>query len=174
MEVTCRKLGKRDIPAYREIRLDGLARDPEGFGTTYEEEVGLKHLWMEKYLEEEAEHPFVTGAFSAGVLIGIAAFSRDHHRKTRHRGLITQVYVRPESRGAGVGKRLLGALIVTAFSIEGIEQIELGVVTTNQNAVRLYERSGFSVYGVQPRYFKVDGQYRNQLFMQLLKDTYAA
>jgi RimJ/RimL family protein N-acetyltransferase len=43
------------------------------------------------------------------------------------------------------------------------------VVSTNAAAVRLYERLGFTSYGIQPRNTKQDGVYYDQQCMQLLK-----
>ena len=64
----------------------------------------------------------------------------DRGRKTAH---ITDFYVRPEARGQGIGKALLGALIEPARA-NGLDHISLEVLLRNAEARRLYERLGFA------------------------------
>jgi ribosomal protein S18 acetylase RimI-like enzyme len=64
----------------------------------------------------------------------------DRGRKTAH---VTDFYVRPEARGRGVGKELLGALIDPARA-NGLDHVSLEVLVRNADARRLYERLGFA------------------------------
>jgi ribosomal protein S18 acetylase RimI-like enzyme len=64
----------------------------------------------------------------------------DRGRKTAH---ITDFYVRPEARGRGIGKALLGALIDPARA-SGLDHVSLEVLLRNAEARRLYERLGFA------------------------------
>ena len=65
-------------------------------------------------------------------------------------------------------------MIERAFSLDGLEQIQLSVVAGNGAAIRLYEKLGFKAYGWQPRYFKVGERYMDQQFMQLLESEYGS
>lgn len=51
--------------------------------------------------------------------------------KNRHKGHILSIYVRPESRGQGVGKALLQEVIAQAKLLVGVEQLHLMVITSN-------------------------------------------
>ena len=56
------------------------------------------------------------------------------------------MWVAPEARGQGLGRRLLEA--VEGWAREaGYGLIGLGVTTTNEAAIRLYERSGYTDLG---------------------------
>jgi ribosomal protein S18 acetylase RimI-like enzyme len=68
----------------------------------------------------------------------------DRGRKTAH---VTDLYVRPEARGRGIGKALLGALVEPARK-SGLEHVSLEVLLRNADARRLYERLGFAAVDV--------------------------
>jgi RimJ/RimL family protein N-acetyltransferase len=112
------------------------------------------------------------GAFNDGKLIGIVGFDRMERQRARHRGEVAQMYVDAAYRGQNVGERLLRGLVEQAFSVEGIEQLQLSVIAGNNAAITLYEKVGFKAYGLQPRYFKVGDRYMDQLFMQLFISDY--
>lgn len=59
-------------------------------------------------------------------------------------GWVTQMGVRPEWRGKGIGEAIL-SYALTAFAAEGIERAALEVATNNPVAQALYERMGFTV-----------------------------
>jgi RimJ/RimL family protein N-acetyltransferase len=54
----------------------------------------------------------------------------------------------------------------------GVEQVHLTVVAENSAAVRLYERIGFTSFGVQKDYFKAGEKSWDQNFMQLRKGDF--
>jgi GNAT superfamily N-acetyltransferase len=62
---------------------------------------------------------------------------------------IAAVYVRPDHRHAGLGRRLLEAAIAWGRE-QGCVQVELNVLAGNP-AHRLYEKMGFGVYEMQLR-----------------------
>jgi ribosomal protein S18 acetylase RimI-like enzyme len=57
-----------------------------------------------------------------------------------------QMWVAPEARGRGVASALLDEAVVWARTI-GARLVRLGVVISNQAALRLYLRHGFSKAG---------------------------
>ncbi len=77
------------------------------------------------------------------------------------------MYVAPEVRGQGIGKQLMQALLTRCTTISGVEQIHLGVVTTNVAARHLYETLGFRTYGVESHALKDGERYLDEAFMSL-------
>jgi ribosomal protein S18 acetylase RimI-like enzyme len=73
------------------------------------------------------------------------------------------MYVRPQSRRAGVGRRLVETII--DFARERVELIQLSVVTDNEQARRLYASLGFVEYGIEKNALKQDGRYYDELLM---------
>lgn len=76
----------------------------------------------------------------------------------------------PEVRGQGLGARLAAAAIERAWT-EGLERIELEVFASNERAIALYRRLGFTVEGVKHRARKLDGRYDDNVFMALMKEA---
>ncbi len=116
----------------------------------------------------------MSGAFDGEPLIGITGFNRMARKRASHRGEVVQVYVEPAYRGRNIGEKLLRYTLDYAFGLEGIEQVQLSVITSNTTAIKLYEKLGFKTFGIQPKYFKVDNGYLDQQFMQLFKSDYSS
>jgi RimJ/RimL family protein N-acetyltransferase len=70
-------------------------------------------------------------------------------------------------RGQGIGRRLAAAAIEAARAA-GMERIELEVLATNVNAIRLYEKLGFVHEGVKRRARHLDGAWEDNVMMALL------
>lgn len=77
------------------------------------------------------------------------------------------MYVIPEKRGNGFAKMLLKTAIEQAKRTQGIEQINLTVVSTNVSAKRLYDSLGFEQFGVERRALKVGKAYFDEIHMVL-------
>lgn len=66
---------------------------------------------------------------------------------------LANIAVAPEARGAGVGGRLLDAMLVYAAAA-GAQAVYLEVRVSNEVAQRLYARAGFTVVGRRRRYYR--------------------
>ena len=174
MDIIIRKLQPHQSAIYRVVRLACLKNNPEFFGTTYEEEVLNPKFFFETYIETNSQDHVMFGAFDSEQLIGITGFNRMARKRASHRGEVVQVYVEPAYRGQNIGEKLLRQVLDYAFGLEGIEQVQLSVITSNTTAIKLYEKLGFKTFGVQPRYFKVGDGYLDQQFMQLFKSDYSS
>ena len=173
MKLSYRILQGHDVAAYRHIRLEALLNFSANFGSTYQAEKAKPKLAFETYIEQQTPGKFIVGAFDNDVLIGICGFAAEEGERSRHRGTVIQMYVQAQYSGKSVGLQLLQAVIQAAFNLPGIEQLVLGVITTNISAVKVYEKAGFTTFGVQHNYFKEDdGSYLHQQFMALYKNGY--
>lgn len=164
-----RLLTEADAEAYRVLRLRALRENPEAFGATYEE-------WVIRPLAAVAERlriatdpleRFTLGAYDEGTLIGTVTFGRETAAKTQHKGVITGMFVAPERRGQKIGRALMQAAIARARALPDLEQILLGVVTTNVSAGALYRALGFEPYGLERHALKQDGRYYDEHLMVL-------
>ena len=157
--ITVRRLFSEDAALFREIRLEGLRRDPDAFASTIEEE-GEKPL---KFFVERLAASAVFAAFRGAELLGVAGFYIQPGPKHAHKGMLWGMYVRPQARGAGVGAMLVEAVIEHARA--HVELIELSVISENAAARRLYERFGFEQYGLEKRAAKYRGRYHDDVLM---------
>jgi ribosomal protein S18 acetylase RimI-like enzyme len=165
-EVHIRPTRESDAAAYRELRLAALRDHPEAFGADYESLVARSiEQWQERLREGAGgDHGITYVAVAQGQLLGMTALQRGDLPKLRHWAHIFGVYVRPEWRGLGIADALLEACAAYAGTL-GLRLLKLGVVTTNASAIRLYQRCGFRVYGVEPEAIQHQGVYYDELLM---------
>ena len=67
----------------------------------------------------------------------------------------------------GIGTALMNALIEFAKKSGKAEVIHLGVKAGNSNAITLYKKMGFEEIGVYKKFFKIDGNYYDEILMNL-------
>src|SRR5690349_19766536 len=173
MDIIIRKLQPHESTIYREVRLACLKNAPQFFGSTYEEEILNPKFSFETYIETDSPEHVMFGVFDGERLIGITGFNRMARKRASHRGELVQVFVEPGYRGQNIGEKLLRHVLDYAFALDGIEQVQLSVIASNQTAIKLYEKLGFQSFGVQPKYFKVGDSYMDQQFMQVFKSDYS-
>ena len=161
-----RLLSADDASAYWDFRLEALEREVEAFSSSASEHRAVSLQDVKSRLGPDPEN-FVMGAFQEDRLVGTAGFYREKGPKTRHKGRIWGVYVTHQVRGQGVGRALMGALLQRASSIEGIEQIELSVATTQAAAAALYRSLGFESFGREPRALRIGDRYVDEEYMVL-------
>lgn len=73
----------------------------------------------------------------AGALVAVGRTAHSNGWTT-----LTRLYVKPELRGRGVGRELIGRLLASA-KVDGISKAFLQVDLKNQSAIGLYESLGF-------------------------------
>ncbi|MGJ8594194.1 MAG: GNAT family N-acetyltransferase [Aquaticitalea sp.] len=172
MNITIQKLLPNHSTSYRELRLECLKNYPQYFSTNYADELTKEKLYFQSFIEQSDTDNFVIGAFDGQTLIGISGFKRHEAKKTEHAGIVVQVYVNPEYQGNTIGTDMIKATLDAAFKIEGIEQIEIGVISTNENAEKIYTKMGFEVFGLHKNYLKIDHHYYDHKMMMVFKNTY--
>jgi RimJ/RimL family protein N-acetyltransferase len=160
MPIVIRVLTTEDAALYREIRLEGLRESPEAFGSTFDAENGRSLEWFAERLRNRAG---TFGAFDGEELLGTAGLRIGEGQKEAHKGTLVGMYVRARWRRAGVGRRLVQAVL--DFACEQVEIVQLSVVRENESARRLYASLGFQEYGLERRSLKQDGRYYDEVLM---------
>ena len=160
-----RELGPQDAETYFQIRLEALSKNPEAFGSSYEEE---RKESADKYKDRfQATDSFTYGAFTNTKLAGVITLLTEKRMKLRHRSTIVAMYVTSDMRRNGIAKALMNEAINKARTLDGIEQIYLTVVSSNHAAKKLYTSLGFEVYGTEKRALKIDQTYLDEDLMVL-------
>lgn len=160
-DIAIRRLLAADAEGYRSIRLAALADAPEAFGS----DVATESASPVDAFANTLRSGYVAGAFAGERLVAIAGFRALEREKTRHRGDIWGVYVAPDARGTGVGRRLMEHVL--DYARTQVLQVHLAVTASNGAAVALYEHLGFIRYGTEPRALKVNGRYLDEHLMVL-------
>ena len=78
---------------------------------------------------------------------------------------ITNIAVRPEMQGNGIGEMLLRSLM-EAGRQEGIVRFTLEVRTGNEKAIRLYEKCGFASVGRRKNFYSFPTEDANIMWTQ--------
>ncbi|WP_091187800.1 GNAT family N-acetyltransferase [Paenibacillus catalpae] len=161
-----RVLNESDAELSHKLRLQSLLGNPEAFLTTYEIQAARPIEEIREQLKPE-DGRFTLGAFQAGKLVGSVTFVREFKPKIIHKGNIYAMYVAPEARGQGIGKRLVAELVRKASTLDGLEQINLTVISENAAAKALYASCGFEVFGIERNAMKAGDQYWDEENMVL-------
>lgn len=156
MMVQIRPVAVEEASTLWDLRLEALRTVPEAFGSSYEEALETQPEAVRAKIEE-TDNQFVLGAYADGQIVGMAGFLRETARKTRHKGFIWGVYVKADYRKHGAGRALIEGIIERAHRMDGLEQIQLTVVTKNTGARNLYESLGFRSYGLERNALIVNG-----------------
>ncbi|GGB34070.1 N-acetyltransferase [Lentibacillus populi] len=160
-----RQLNDKDAEKYLEIRLQALQTNPEAFASSYQEEKQYPLEVFQNRLKDD--HSYTFGAFENEKLFGVVSLVKEQKIKIKHRATIYAMYVVPERRGNGIGKKLLAEAIKQAEKLNGIEQVHLSVVSNNESAKNLYRFLGFETYGIDKRALKIDDRYYDEELMVL-------
>lgn len=161
---TVLRLGAEDAANFRELRLDGLRRHPEAFGASYEDEARQSPQDFRPRLESGTV--FGIRRKSRSDLDGIAGLYIPETIKTRHKGVLWGMYVRPEARCMGLGSALVARVIEHSTNL--VEELTLAVGAANEHAMNLYARVGFNCYGFEERALKIEGRYNDEVLMRLV------
>jgi ribosomal protein S18 acetylase RimI-like enzyme len=118
---------------------------------------------------QDRNDSFTLGAYDGDVLAGVVSFVREgeQREKLRHKGFMSSMYVTKNYRGQGIARLLLEEVIKRAGAIEGMEQINLIVISSNTAAQQLYKSFGFEKFGTEKQSIKWKGRYFDEDLMSL-------
>lgn len=94
---------------------------------------------------------------------GFLAAQRGFANRIRHSAYIV-VGLLKEYRGKKLGTKLFEELEKWAIE-KNITRLELTVVKSNEAAIKLYEKSGFSIEGIKENAMIIDGKYVDEYYM---------
>ena len=154
-----RPLTPSDAVAYRAIRLEGLKLNPEAFSSTFARENAMGLDWF----AERITKGNVFGGFVEDDLVGVAGYRPHEGAKVSHKAGFWGMYVSARARNLGLGQRLMEAVVDHATG--RVEQLQLGVASDNEAAIRLYSKMGFAEYGREMKALKQDGRYSDEILM---------
>ncbi|MFC4259343.1 ribosomal protein S18-alanine N-acetyltransferase [Marinobacter lacisalsi] len=141
-----RALAEPDIPEILEI-----------------ERLGYSHPWSEGVFRDSFRSEYtVLGVEQCGQMAGygvLAALYDEAH--------LLNLCLRPASRGRGLARQLLRALLRAAV-MQGMHRVVLEVRASNHVARKLYESEGFAVVGERPGYYP-DGATREDALVMILE-----
>jgi phosphinothricin acetyltransferase len=140
----------------RRIYLEGIATG----NATFETSAPTWEAWDKGHLPE-----LRLVAVEDGAVLGWSALSPVSERCVYEGVAEESVYVAVGARGRGIGRLLLEELISRSEQA-GVWTIQTGIFPENDASLRLHEHVGFRVLGVRERLGKLDGVWRDVVFLE--------
>jgi len=82
------------------------------------------------------------------------------------------IIVQKQFRDMGIGRRLMDMAIRESKKLNNKEKIILSCFSNNERAIHLYKKFGFKEVGVRKAQFKIEGEYYDELLMELFIEDY--
>jgi ribosomal protein S18 acetylase RimI-like enzyme len=133
-----RRLRPDEWERFRSIRLRALAQSPDAFGATLAEETALSDADWQGRADPPDGAVFVVDGPDDLIALGIGGLAPGFPDAAA----AYSMWVDPAERGKGLGTALIDAIKAWAKDA-GYANLGLGVMTTNTQAIALYERLGF-------------------------------
>lgn len=157
-----------DLDAFKAIRVESTIDAPESFRATVDEMKSKPIETFRKQLLGQADKMTFIGAYDEIDLVGVAALYYEKSEKLSHKATVGSVFVTRSHRGKGIGKKLMRELLRLGKEEENLVQLNLTVTTTNEVAVTLYKKLGFTIFGTEKNAAIVEGRSYDEHYMQLV------
>ena len=161
MDIKIKLLEAADWNEWHPLRLEALQAEPAAFCSSFEEESHWTMQEIQAYLERND----ILGVWINDEFIASAGFYRQNSLKTQHKGVLWGLYVKPAYRNQGIASQLISAIITLARA--QVTQLHLMVTANNPNAMMLYQKHGFKIYGTEPHALKIEQDFFDQHLMVL-------
>ena len=136
---------------YRSLMLTAYGDEPLAFTATVAEREPLPLEWREARVQPDpGAEQMVMGAFVKGQLVGVAGLRLRRRPRTRHKAILYGMFVLPEFRNQGIGRRLVASGLEHARATAGIRLVQLRVTESNLPGIHLYRSCGFTTFGTEP------------------------
>ncbi len=154
-----RTLQESDQTVYSGLWRSAIVEQDEFFRISIEDEPSPQI--QTKFSNES----FTLGAFIDSNLVGTVSIERDLRAKLKHKALLFRMFVHSSAAGKGVGKALIKETFVHAKNIQGLRQLYLTVLDTNERAIHLYTSVGFEIFAHEPESVKIKTKFVGELQM---------
>ena len=124
-----------------------------------------ERVWNEERISKNLkdENNLVLGVIDDEKIVGFLTAQRGVFRRIRHTAYIV-IGIQKNYCNRKIGTKLFQMLDDWALQNK-IVRLELTVVCENKGAIRLYEKSGFSIEGTKKKTMYVDGKYVDEYMM---------
>ena len=165
MTVTIRVAEAADAESIAAIHNQGIEDRIATLDTTLRTPEVTRH-WLDK---RGPRYPVLVATAASGgsapELVGWGSLNRFNPRSAYDHVADFSVYVRRDSRGQGVGRQLLDALVDRARA-HAFHKMVLSALARNEAGVALYESAGFSRVGIYREMGWLDDQWVDVLLME--------
>ena len=98
-------------------------------------------------------------------VVGWAALSATSNRTVYNGVAEVSIYIAKNYANYGIGNSLLSELVSTSEN-EGIWTLQAGIFPENESSIAIHSKNGFKTIGVREKLGKMNGAWRDILFME--------
>ncbi len=169
-QIVIKPLLPKEWQKYRDIRLEALRTNPTAFLNTFEDVKKYPEEKWRKQLEQSQKRDgaFYLFAFDGEKVIGMNGAYWVKKPVIKHIAEVFGVFVNPNYRGKGIGKRLMEGVILEIKKNHQFTKIKLGVNAENIPAFKLYESFNLKVVGKLEKELKFGEKYCDELLLELI------
>jgi len=154
-----------DVQPYRALMLHAYAESADAFTSTPEERAKAPPQWWMQRIAPANGLGLAVGAWQAGALVASVAVEFSDKPKTRHKGHVVGMYVRPQARGQGLARRLMLEVLAQCGQRPDLRVLNLTVTEGNAPAQQLYQSLGFASFGVEPMAIRTPEGFKGKVHM---------
>ena len=127
-----------------------------------------EHEWLEKAMNEKYNFAIVTT--NDDLLIGnISLMNVNEIDKTAELG----IFIGDKNyHSSGYGSEAIKLILNYGFNYINLNNIMLRVYSFNIGAIKAYEKCGFKTFGIWKESHYFDGEYHDEIFMNIMKDDF--
>jgi RimJ/RimL family protein N-acetyltransferase len=119
--------------------------------------------------EVKSKGNMYTAVERSGKVVGIARVLKGELQMKKHTGIF-RTWIHPDSQGLGIGKEVMKYTLSWGQS-NNLHKLWLTVFSGNEKAVKVYEKVGFIIEGIQKNQVIIDGQFEDEIFMAYFFET---
>ncbi|MBX9703058.1 MAG: GNAT family N-acetyltransferase [Silvanigrellaceae bacterium] len=168
--ILIQKAKKSDLNQLKKLRLRSILEEPVMLSyTSFMEEKKQNRLWWKFFFFSKHNYTFTLS--NKNKIVGFVRFEKKFGFKAKHKGTIQSIYIIPEERDKGFGKKLLIAIIEYLFSLKLVTKIDIVVCSLNHKMLKIVESLNFKEWGEEPRaIYYMGSYYSDKLFYLAQKE----
>ena len=164
--VTIRHAEPSDLAAIR-----ALYAEPSSYANTLQTPFTSEAYWAKK-LPFDDPNFIVLIALNSERLVGQLSLEMNTRPRRRHVATLG-MGVSEAARGQGIGSALMRTALDVCDQWWNIRRVEIEVFTSNEAAIALYKKFGFSIEGTARMYAFRDGVYEDAFLMSRIRSDLA-
>lgn len=157
-----------DLIHIKGLMLNALKNDTQAFSVSYKDYSEKSEDWWQNYCFSFLYS--IKGrmilAWDKDKAVGMVGVLYSPQERRFHVASIVWMFIEKEYRGKHIAKRLLDKLEDEIKKQKAIRKIILSVTSTQQNAIKLYEKNNFKIVGKLTQEFDINGEFIDEIVME--------
>lgn len=162
-----KRIEHKDVEKWFEMRIESLYESPSAFMANPEDEKAQGIDSFKKRVLEGGNDNLIFACFNDDEIVGSVGLYRETTVKAQHKGTIWGMYVKPQYRAQGIGKKLLTAALEFAKSNMKLKKVDLSVESSRVSAKKLYSSMGFKKWGHEEYAIKIEDKFFDEEYMSI-------